>query len=114
MNSITIGITCGDINGVGLEVIIKAIGINLAAPKHKLVVYGSTKVAAYHKNILTEENIHFHTIETPSEAQAGRINVINCWNDNVNITLGKPTDVGGKCAAEALERPLARLRVRLR
>jgi 4-phospho-D-threonate 3-dehydrogenase / 4-phospho-D-erythronate 3-dehydrogenase len=104
MNNITIGITCGDINGIGLEVILKALAIKKAAGNYKVVIYGSTKVVAYHKNIITEDNIQFSSIQTASEAQADRINIINCWQDNVNITLGKATDVGGQCALSALER----------
>ena len=103
-NTITIGISCGDINGIGLEVILKSIGFKNIGKKFKTVVYGSTKVLAYHKNIISEENIQFHSIENPAEAHAERINVINCWNDNVNITLGKPDKVGGECAQKALER----------
>jgi 4-hydroxythreonine-4-phosphate dehydrogenase len=102
MSNITIGITCGDINGIGLEVILKALAIKKAGAKFKTVIYSSTKVVAYHKNIITEENIQFNTINKPSEGQLGRINVINCWGDNVNITLGKPNEVGGKCAMDAL------------
>lgn len=102
--TITIGISCGDINGIGLEVILKSIGLKNIGKKFKTVVYGSTKVIAYHKNIITEENIQFHSIETPAEAHAERINVINCWPDNVNITLGKPDKVGGECAQKALDR----------
>jgi 4-hydroxythreonine-4-phosphate dehydrogenase len=104
MQSITIGISCGDINGIGLEVILKSLAIKKAGSKFKTVVYGSTKVVAYHKNIITQENIVFHSIQTPAEAQADRVNIINCWGDNVNITLGKPTDSGGLCAQQALER----------
>jgi len=104
MSKITIGITCGDINGIGLEVILKSIGLKNLGKKFTTVVYGSTKVIAYHKNIITEENIQFHTVNTPAEALPERINVINCWADNVNITLGKPDIVGGQCALKALER----------
>jgi len=102
MSNITIGISCGDINGIGLEVVLKALAIKKAGQKFKIVIYGSTKVVAYHKNIITEENIQFNTINTPAEAKTGLINVINCWPDNVNITLGKSNDVGGKCAIDAL------------
>lgn len=104
MSDITIGITCGDINGIGLEVILKSIGLKNIGKKFKTVVYGSAKVIAYHKNIITEENIQFYPIEKASEAQAERINVINCWEENVNITLGKADKVGGECALKALER----------
>jgi 4-hydroxythreonine-4-phosphate dehydrogenase len=104
MSNITIGITCGDINGIGLEVILKALAIKGAVPKARTVIYANAKVVAYHKNFLTEENIPFNTIQRPEEAQVGRINIINCWGDNINITIGKATDVGGQCAIAALER----------
>jgi len=110
MSKITIGISCGDINGIGLEVILKALGIKKAGQSFQTVVYGSTKVIAYHKNIITEENIQFNTISLPNEAAPDRINVINCWPDNVNITIGKATDVGGKCAFMALERAVTDLK----
>jgi 4-hydroxythreonine-4-phosphate dehydrogenase len=107
MSNIIVGITCGDINGVGLEVILKALAVRGVLAKTKTVLYANTKVVAYHKNIIIEENINFNTIQQPEEAQAGRINIINCWQDNVNITLGKATEEGGKCAFAALERAVA-------
>lgn len=110
MNNITIGISCGDINGIGLEVILKAIAIKKIGANFKLIIYGSTKVVAYHKNIITQENIQFHSIMSAEEAQSDRINIINCWNDSVNITLGKATDMGGKCAYDALERAVKDLK----
>ncbi len=110
MSNTTIGISCGDINGIGLEVILKGLAINKAGANFNLIIYGSTKVVAYHKNIITQENIQFHNIDTADQAQPGRINVINCWTDNVNITLGKATDVGGLCAYQALERAVADLK----
>jgi 4-hydroxythreonine-4-phosphate dehydrogenase len=110
MSNITIGISCGDINGIGLEVILKALAIKKAGQKFKTIVYGSTKVVAYHKNIITQDNIQFNSIATVAEARADQINVLNCWTDNVNITLGKPNDVGGQCARQALERAVADLR----
>jgi 4-hydroxythreonine-4-phosphate dehydrogenase len=110
MSNITIGISCGDINGIGLEVVLKALAIKKAGKNFSTVIYGSTKVVAYHKNIITQENIQFYSISAPSEAQPDRINIINCWPDNVNITLGKPTDLSGKCAFQALERAVKDLK----
>ena len=110
MSNITIGISCGDINGIGLEVILKALAIKNVGKNFTTIIYGSTKVVAYHKNIITQENIQFHSINTPAEALPDRINVINCWPDNVNITLGKPTDLSGKCAFQALERAVKDLK----
>ncbi len=109
MQKLTIGITCGDINGIGLEVILKAlIGEKLGAVK--TVIYGSTKVVAYHKNILTQENINFNNISSADRAEPNRINIINCWQDQVNVQLGKASDMGGKYAAMALERAVEDLR----
>ncbi len=110
MGKITIGISCGDINGIGLEVILKALTDKKAAQQFNVIVYGSTKVVAYHKNIISQENIQFHSIGAPAEALPDRINVVNCWPDNVNITLGKPTDLSGKCAFQALERAVKDLK----
>src|SRR5262245_30314559 len=110
MSSITIGISCGDINGIGMEVILKSIGLKNIGKKYKTVLYGSAKVIAYHKNNITQENIQFHAVESTAEAQADRINVINCWPDNVNITLGKPDKIGGECAKKALERAVKDLK----
>lgn len=110
MSNITIGISCGDINGIGLEVILKALAIKKVGKNFTTIIYGSTKVVAYHKNIITQENIQFHSISAPSEAQPDRINIVNCWPDNVNITLGKPTDLSGKCAFQALERAVKDLK----
>lgn len=107
----TIGISCGDINGIGLEVILKALTVKKAGRFFKIIIYGNTKVVAYHKNIITQENIQFHSINAPEEAEANRINIINCWNDNVNITLGAPSDVSGQCARLALERATKDLKV---
>jgi 4-hydroxythreonine-4-phosphate dehydrogenase len=110
MGNITIGISCGDINGIGLEVILKALAIRKVGKNFTTIIYGSTKVVAYHKNIITQENIQFYSISSPAEAQPDRINIINCWPDNVNITLGKPTDLSGKCAFQALERAVKDLK----
>ncbi|MCB0576857.1 MAG: 4-hydroxythreonine-4-phosphate dehydrogenase PdxA, partial [Saprospiraceae bacterium] len=83
MSHITIGVSCGDINGIGLEVILKALALKKAGKDFRIIIYGSTKVVAYHKNIITQENIQFHSIQTAQEAQPDRINIINCWPDNV-------------------------------
>jgi 4-hydroxythreonine-4-phosphate dehydrogenase len=111
MEKIKIGITIGDINGIGPEVVLKTLKderiLNYCTP----IIYGSSKVVSYHKNILEEnEAIQYHTVRQADEAIDGKINVLNCWQDNVNITLGKATEVGGKCAFLALEQATKDLR----
>ncbi len=101
---IKIGITIGDINGVGPEVIIKALSNQKLLEFFIPIVYGSYKVLSYHKNIVNNSNLVFHSIQHPGQAVEGKINLINCWEDNVSITLGRPTVEGGKYAMLALER----------
>lgn len=101
-----IGITIGDINGVGPEVILKALSNNIIFKNITPIIYGSYKVLSYHKNIIGELNLPFHTIQSPKQASPNKINIINCWEDNVNITIGKPTQEGGKYAILALERAM--------
>ena len=105
-----IGITTGDINGIGPEVIIKALGESKLSKLCTPVIYGSAKILAYHKNIVKDSLITFQSIQNPKQAYSGRINVINCWEDNVNITLGKATTEGGKYAYLALDRAIKDLK----
>lgn len=110
MSNLTIGISCGDINGIGLEVVLKALSEQRAGQKFTTIIYGSAKVVAYHKNILPDQNVQFESINRAEEAIANKINVLNCWQDNINITLGKATDVGGKAAYQALQQAVKDLR----
>ncbi len=99
---VRVGISIGDFNGIGLEVIIKTLShkgiLDLCQP----VIYGSTKVISYHKNIVGSE-MHFQSAKSIDRLSNDKVNVINCWNDNVNITIGKPTEDSGKFAIKALE-----------
>jgi len=101
---IKVGITIGDINGVGAEVIIKA----LTAPKMMdyitPIIYGSTKALAYHKNIVKDVSFSFVSITDITNAAYNKVNVINAWTDDVSINLGQATIEGGKCALLAMER----------
>lgn len=102
MNKVKVGISIGDINGIGLEVIIKTLNaqqlLNYCIP----VVYGSSKVISYHKNIV-DNDFHFHSIRSADQAQEGKINIVNCWQENVNITLGTATKEGGEYALRSLD-----------
>jgi len=96
-----IGISVGDINGIGLEVIIKTISdpriLNLCTP----VVYGSAKVLSYHKNI-TELEFPFQQVRNGEKFQPNVVNVVNCWQESVNINLGQITEEGGVYAIKSL------------
>ncbi|MGQ9619404.1 MAG: 4-hydroxythreonine-4-phosphate dehydrogenase PdxA [Bacteroidales bacterium] len=98
------GITQGDINGIGYEVIIKSLLDNSIFDMFVPVVYGSPKVAAYHRKALNIENFSFNLIKNPGEAHHKRANIINCLGDDVRVELGKSTAHGGEAAFIAFEK----------
>ena len=103
---IRVGITHGDINGVGYEVIWKTFSdptiLELCTP----VVYGSPRVAAYHRKAM-EIQTSFSIVNSAEEVQDGRVNVVNCIEEELKVELTKPTSEAGKTALAALERALA-------
>ncbi len=99
---IKVGITHGDINGIGYEVIIKTLMDNRILELCTPVVYGSPKVAAYHRKALNISNFSFNTIKAVEEAVAKKAHIINCSDDDVRVELGKSTSMAGEAATESL------------
>jgi 4-hydroxythreonine-4-phosphate dehydrogenase len=99
---IKIGITHGDINGIGYEVILKTIMdvriFDFCTP----ILYGSPKVAAYHRKALDIDNISFHNIRSPEEAYPKKVSIISCIDDEIRVELGKTTADAGKSSRSAL------------
>jgi len=106
MEKLKIGITLGDINGISPEVIIKALSDERILELFTPIIYGSTKVIAYHKNIVEGENFMFNSISEASKSRYNAVNVLNCWEEKANIDLGKPTKESGKFAHIALDRAI--------
>lgn len=102
---IRVGITHGDINGVGYEVILKAFSdptmLDLCTP----IVYGSPKVATYHRKAMDIQT-GFSIINQADDAQEGRLNILSCTDDELKVELTKATPEAGKAALDALERAL--------
>ena len=107
---IVVGISQGDINGIGYEVIIKALSDPVINDICIPIVYGSPKVAAYHRKALNINNFSFNNIRTPEEANAKKANMINCLDDNTRVELGKSTPQGGEAALISLEKAVADLK----
>jgi 4-hydroxythreonine-4-phosphate dehydrogenase len=107
---IIIGITQGDINGIGYEVIIKALMDNEINELCIPIVYGSPKVAAYHRKALNINNFSFNNIRSVDEANHKRANMINCLDDNIRVELGKSTPHGGESALISLEKAVEDLK----
>ena len=101
---IKIGISHGDVNGIGYEVIIKTLMDKRISEICTPIVFGSPKVAAYHKKALDIENISFTVINSPDEANNNRIYIINCVDENVRVELGKSTESAGLSSYNALKK----------
>ena len=100
---IRLAITHGDINGVGYEVILKTFSDPRMFETCTPVLYGSTKVASYHKNLLAHhQELVFTAIRNASEIVDKKFNVINLTNDEIKIDMGKSTEVAGKLSRQAL------------
>jgi 4-hydroxythreonine-4-phosphate dehydrogenase len=102
-DKIILGISQGDINGISYEVIMKSLADNRILDLCIPIVYGSPKVAAYHKKALDLENFSFNTIRTVEEAAVKKANIINCIDDSIRVELGKLTPYAGEAALQALE-----------
>ena len=106
---IKVGISIGDVNGIGLEVIIKTLSDTRIMDYCTPIVYGHTKVASFHRKALNITEFSFNVIENPSQANPKRANMINCWEEDVKIELGQATPTGGKYAFISLERAVSDL-----
>jgi 4-hydroxythreonine-4-phosphate dehydrogenase len=106
---IKVGISQGDINGIGYEVIIKTLMdphiLEMCTP----IVYGSPKVAAYHRKALNIENMSFNHVRGAQEASPNKANIINCIDENIRVELGKSTPAAGESSFFALEKAVSDL-----
>lgn len=105
-----IGITLGDINGVGPEVVIKALNNQVLTRSFTPIVYGTSRVLSYYRKMLNISEFNYNQINTADQAQSKRVNVVNCWDGLVEIHAGQETPEGGKCSLLALERATADLK----
>lgn len=101
---IIIGITHGDINGIGYEVILKALSDNRVLDMFVPVIYGSSKLAGFYKKNLDLQGLNLNVINSLEEANSKRINIINCVDEELKVELGQSTAEAGKAAYEALEK----------
>ena len=101
-NKFKIGITQGDTNGIGWEIILKALADPRMTELFTPVVYGSPKAAAYYRNTVAEiEAFSFNPVASAAEARRGKANLVAC-GETTDIAPGKPTPEAGRAAVEAL------------
>lgn len=110
MEKIRIGITHGDINGVGYEMILKTFQTEGMASLCTAIVYGSPKAAAYHKKAINAQTI-FQLVDSADEAKEGVLNMVNCFGEEEQkIEFGRPSEEAGKAALAALDKALEDLK----
>lgn len=97
-DKIRIGISIGDVNGIGLEVIIKTFMDNRMLDFCTPIVYGSTKLANNYRKTMEATDFAFNRIATIEEANLKKVNMLSCWNEEVDLNLGQSTTNGGKYA----------------
>lgn len=101
---IVIGITQGDTNGIGYEVIIKALAdarmLELCTP----IIYGSSRAFGFYKKLVPDnEHIQSNIINSAKDCHPKRINIINCVPDTFHIDPGQPTKDASHASLLALE-----------
>ncbi len=110
---VIVGISAGDFNGIGIEVILKTFSEPMMFDFCTPVVYGNSKVVAYHKKYLPSiEKVNYQHISELGSALPKTINILNCWEDDVIINLGQPSQKAGECALLALNEALKDLQAK--
>lgn len=97
-----IGITTGDLNGIGIECILKVFADQRMLDFCVPVIFGSNKVVNYYRKSLPESNFNFSVIKDFSRINPKQVNVFNVWEDEIALNPGSLTDEGGKYAIQSL------------
>ncbi len=105
-----IGITLGDINGIGPEVIIKALSDHRIMSLFTPVVYGSGRVISFYKKQLNNEELNYTQVKTKGQFIPKQLNLVNCWEDVIEIVPGKASKETGKAALLSLQKACEELK----
>lgn len=100
---VKVGITHGDSNGVGYEILLKTFSDNRLTEILNPIIYGSSKVASYHRKVLNYKSAPFNIILSADEAKEEHINFINVIKNDVKIEIGVPNQSSGEASYIALE-----------
>lgn len=109
-NIIKVGITHGDTNGIGYEVILKALADERMVEMCTPVIYGSAKAASFYRKAMELEPVQLNRVNSAAEAREGVCNIINVVGEDLKIEPGQPTEAAGLAAFAALEAAVTDLR----
>ena len=103
-DKVIVGITQGDVNGIGLEVILKTLMEPNICEICTPVLFSSQKTVSYYRKVLGLEEFNFSPIKDFTQLNTKKPNVFVCYEEEVNIEMGKATEIGGKYAYQSLEK----------
>lgn len=98
-----VAISVGDINGIGYEIIVKALASKDILDFFTPVIFGSTKHLNFYKNLLNDKNIQFFGANDVTKIIENKINVINLWKDAPQMNFGVSDESAGQCAYDSLK-----------
>src|SRR6476620_1922998 len=102
MNKPVIGISCGDLHGIGTELIIKTFSDNRILEHCTPVIFASNKLINFYKKSVPEAHFNYQNIRDLTRVNHKQINVFNCWEEDVVISPGQLNETGGKYAVRSL------------
>ena len=102
MNKPVIGITCGDINGIGTELIIKTFSDHRILEHCTPVIFSSNKLINFYKKSIPDAHFNYQSIKDFSRINPKQINIYQCWEDEIPVNPGQLTDAGGQYAVISL------------
>ncbi|WNJ21262.1 4-hydroxythreonine-4-phosphate dehydrogenase PdxA [Pontibacter sp. G13] len=105
-NLLRIGITLGDVNGIGPELVIKTFLDGRISNQFIPILYGSSRVLNIYRKVIKINKFHYNVIQSADQAVPGKLNVIECVPDLERVDIGKPSEIGGKAAVQALHKAI--------
>ena len=109
-NKPVIGISCGDLNGIGIELIIKTFSDNRVLEQCTPIIYASNKVINFYRKSIADINFNYQNTKEYGRINNKQVNIFNCWEDEVPINPGQLSDVAGKYAVLSLQTAVAALK----
>ncbi|HEY6064344.1 MAG TPA: 4-hydroxythreonine-4-phosphate dehydrogenase PdxA [Chitinophagaceae bacterium] len=105
-----IGISCGDLNGIGIELIIKTFSDNRILEHCTPVIFASNKSINFYRKSLPEINFNYQSTKDLNRINAKQVTLFNCWEEEVAINPGQLSDEAGKYAVLSLQTAVAALK----
>lgn len=104
MSKIKVGISIGDLNGIGIETIIKTFQDSRMMDFCTPIVFGSTNATSIHRKAIGIQDFSFNIINNIKDANPKRVNLLKIWDENIEIHFGKATNKSGELSFDSLKK----------